>query len=203
MARAASCSISDRASATSSPPTRRQLLRDIRNQLAPGDMLLLGVDMVKDIPTLIAAYDDARGVTAAFNRNVLARINRELGADFDLMKFRHKVRWNGEHSRIEMHLESLHGARGLHPVARSLARPSAAAKPSIPKTATSSPSKARSTCWRRPASPSSNTGPIHIAGSASSSPASIKQTALVVGTDRVPHPGEIRMGQLAGSRPFG
>jgi uncharacterized SAM-dependent methyltransferase len=70
-------------------------------------MLLLGVDLVKDIPTTIAAYDDARGVTAAFNRNVLARINRELNADFDLMKFRHKVRWNGAHSRIEMHLESL------------------------------------------------------------------------------------------------
>jgi dimethylhistidine N-methyltransferase len=89
------------------PADARELLRDVRNQLAPGDMLLLGVDMVKDIPTLIAAYDDARGVTAAFNRNVLARINRELGADFDLMKFRHKVRWNGERSRIEMHLESL------------------------------------------------------------------------------------------------
>lgn len=89
------------------PADARELLRDVRNQLAPGDMLLLGVDLVKDIPTLIAAYDDARGVTAAFNRNVLARINRELGADFDLMKFRHKVRWNGERSRIEMHLESL------------------------------------------------------------------------------------------------
>ncbi len=89
------------------PADARELLRDIRNQLAPGDMLLLGVDLVKDIPTLVAAYDDARGVTAAFNRNVLARINRELGADFDLMKFRHKVRWNGERSRIEMHLESL------------------------------------------------------------------------------------------------
>jgi dimethylhistidine N-methyltransferase len=89
------------------PADARELLHDIRNQLAPGDMLLLGVDLVKDIPTLIAAYDDARGVTAAFNRNVLARINRELGADFDLMKFRHKVRWNGERSRIEMHLESL------------------------------------------------------------------------------------------------
>jgi dimethylhistidine N-methyltransferase len=89
------------------PADARELLRDIRNQLAPGDMLLLGVDLVKDIPTLIAAYDDARGVTASFNRNVLARINRELGADFDLMKFRHKVRWNGERSRIEMHLESL------------------------------------------------------------------------------------------------
>ena len=89
------------------PPDARQLLRTIRKQLAPGDMLLLGVDMVKDIATLIAAYDDSRGVTAAFNRNVLARINRELGADFDLMKFRHRVCWNGEHSRIEMHLESL------------------------------------------------------------------------------------------------
>lgn len=89
------------------PAQGRELLRDIRKQLTPGDMLLLGVDLVKDIPTIIAAYDDARGVTAAFNRNVLARINRELGANFDLMKFRHKVCWNGEHSRIEMHLESL------------------------------------------------------------------------------------------------
>lgn len=85
----------------------RQLLRGVSRQLAPGDMLLLGVDLVKDIPTLIAAYDDASGVTAAFNRNVLSRINRELSADFDLVKFRHKVRWNGEYSRIEMHLESL------------------------------------------------------------------------------------------------
>lgn len=89
------------------PADARQLLRDVRNQLAPGDMLLLGLDLVKDVTTLIAAYDDTRGVTAAFNRNVLARINRELGADFDLMKFRHKVCWNGERSRIEMHLESL------------------------------------------------------------------------------------------------
>jgi L-histidine N-alpha-methyltransferase len=89
------------------PDDARRLLLNVRNQLAPGDMLLLGVDMVKDISTLIAAYDDASGVTAAFNRNVLARINRELGADFDLVKFRHKVRWNGAQSRIEMHLESL------------------------------------------------------------------------------------------------
>jgi uncharacterized SAM-dependent methyltransferase len=89
------------------PDDARRLLLNVRNELAPGDMLLLGVDMVKDISTLVAAYDDASGVTAAFNRNVLARINREMGADFDLMKFRHKVRWNGAHSRIEMHLESL------------------------------------------------------------------------------------------------
>lgn len=89
------------------PLDGRQLLRGISNQLSPGDLLLLGVDLVKDIPTLVAAYDDASGVTAAFNRNVLTRLNRELGADFDLIKFRHKVRWNGEQSRIEMHLESL------------------------------------------------------------------------------------------------
>ena len=83
------------------------VLRGIRGQLAPGDRLLLGVDMVKDLPTLLAAYDDARGVTAAFNRNVLLRLNRELGANFHTQCFRHRVRWNGELSRIEMHLESL------------------------------------------------------------------------------------------------
>ncbi len=89
------------------PTAARELLRGVRKQLAPGDMLLLGVDLVKDIPTLVAAYDDAKGITGLFNRNVLSRINRELGADFDVRKFRHRVRWNGEHSRIEMHLESL------------------------------------------------------------------------------------------------
>jgi L-histidine Nalpha-methyltransferase len=89
------------------PTASRDLLRSVRRQLTSGDMLLLGVDLVKDIPALVAAYDDAEGVTGQFNRNVLARLNRELGADFDLRKFRHRVRWNGEHSRIEMHLESL------------------------------------------------------------------------------------------------
>ncbi len=88
------------------PAAAQQLLRELGRQLAPGDMLLLGVDLAKDIPTLIAAYDDAKGITAAFNKNVLTRINRELGADFDLKTFRHRVRWNGEQSRIEMHLES-------------------------------------------------------------------------------------------------
>ena len=97
------------------PAASRELLRSVRKQLAPGDMLLLGVDLVKEIPTLVAAYDDASGVTANFNRNVLARINRELGANFDLRKFRHKVRWNGESSRIEMHLESLMAQEVLIP----------------------------------------------------------------------------------------
>jgi L-histidine N-alpha-methyltransferase len=86
------------------PEEARRLLLGVRNQLAPGDMLLLGVDMVKDISTLVAAYDDARGVTAAFNRNVLTRINRELGADFDVNAFRHRALWNAAESRVEMHL---------------------------------------------------------------------------------------------------
>jgi len=89
------------------PPAALELLRDVRAQLRPGDRLLLGVDMVKELPALLAAYDDAKGITAAFNRNVLMRINRELGANFHPQCFRHKVRWNGELSRIEMHLESL------------------------------------------------------------------------------------------------
>jgi L-histidine Nalpha-methyltransferase len=83
------------------------LLRQVRKQLAPGEALLLGVDMVKDHQILLKAYDDASGVTAAFNKNVLNRINREFGSDFNLRLFRHRARWNEEHSRIEMHLESL------------------------------------------------------------------------------------------------
>jgi L-histidine N-alpha-methyltransferase len=63
--------------------------------------------MVKDIRMLHAAYDDAAGVTARFNMNVLTRINRELGADFDPRLFRHQARWNAQESRVEMHLESL------------------------------------------------------------------------------------------------
>jgi L-histidine Nalpha-methyltransferase len=89
------------------PADALQLLRDIRKELNPGEKLLLGVDMVKDTQLLLTAYDDAAGVTAAFNKNVLVRINRELGADFNPNLFRHQARWNEECSRIEMHLESL------------------------------------------------------------------------------------------------
>lgn len=89
------------------PAAAMDVLRGVRGQLRTGDRLLLGADMAKDLPTLLAAYDDAKGVTAAFNRNILLRINRELGANFHPQCFRHKVRWNGEASRIEMHLESL------------------------------------------------------------------------------------------------
>ena len=75
-------STSDRASATSRP-RRRGILRNLRSEITAGDALLLGTDMVKDEATLVGAYDDSEGVTAAFNLNLLHRLNRELGADFD------------------------------------------------------------------------------------------------------------------------
>ena len=90
-----------------SPADAIELLRGVRAQLSPGDCLLLGTDMVKDVNLLLAAYDDAAGVTARFNLNVLVRINRELDANFNPKLFRHQARWNEGHSRIEMHLESL------------------------------------------------------------------------------------------------
>lgn len=95
------------------PPDALELLRDVRDGLTPGDKLLLGVDMAKDPGLLLAAYDDAAGVTAEFNKNILARINRELGANFDLRLFRHRAMWNAEHSRIEIYLESMAAQRVL------------------------------------------------------------------------------------------
>jgi dimethylhistidine N-methyltransferase len=83
-----------------------RLLADIRRSLSAGDAVLLGTDMRKSLDLLIPAYDDAQGVTAAFNKNLLRRINRELGASFKLSTFAHRIRWNQEQSRIEMHLES-------------------------------------------------------------------------------------------------
>ncbi|HEX7665938.1 MAG TPA: L-histidine N(alpha)-methyltransferase [Polyangiaceae bacterium] len=83
------------------------LLQDVRKALRPGAAFLLGTDLVKDPSTLVAAYDDAAGVTAAFNKNMLVRINRELGAHFDVDRFAHRAIWNHDKSRIEMHLESL------------------------------------------------------------------------------------------------
>lgn len=81
-------------------------LQHIRSHLQPGDFFLLGADLVKDVDTMITAYDDPTGVTAAFNLNVLGRMNRELQANFDLRAFAHEVRWNNEERRIEMHLLS-------------------------------------------------------------------------------------------------
>jgi dimethylhistidine N-methyltransferase len=88
------------------PRDAHDVLANLRAQLLPGDTLLLGTDLVKQIPTLLAAYNDAAGITAAFNLNVLTRLNRELSADFKLEKFCHRASWNPTESRIEMHLES-------------------------------------------------------------------------------------------------
>jgi L-histidine Nalpha-methyltransferase len=87
-------------------PAARVFLRRIRHVLQPGDLLLLGADLVKSEPALQLAYDDPLGVTAAFNKNLLVRINRELGGDFNLRAFDHRAAWNPDEQRIEMHLVS-------------------------------------------------------------------------------------------------
>lgn len=87
------------------PSGAAALMRRFRDEIG-AEQLLIGVDLIKDEPTLVAAYDDAQGVTAAFNRNLLVRINRELDGDFDVEAFRHVALFNGEENRIEMHLES-------------------------------------------------------------------------------------------------
>lgn len=86
------------------PPGCDALLRGIRGSLRPGDGLLLGTDLVKAEADLLLAYDDPLGVTAAFNRNVLVRVNRELGGDFLIDQFAHRAVWNETASRVEMHL---------------------------------------------------------------------------------------------------
>lgn len=95
-----------------SPEEGVSILRRLRGHLSkPGDALLLGIDLApchaKSVDRLLAAYDDAAGVTGQFNLNLLTRLNRELGADFQLERFAHRARWNATESRIEMHLESL------------------------------------------------------------------------------------------------
>ena len=93
-----------------SPAEARAILANLRMQLRSGDALLLGTDLApgpcKSVEDLLRAYDDASGVTAAFNLNILDRLNRELGSDFDLESFSHQARWNAAESRIEMHLAS-------------------------------------------------------------------------------------------------
>ena len=88
-------------------PAAAEFLRAIRGALGPGDALLLGADLVKPERALQLAYDDPLGVTAAFNRNLLVRINRELDGTFDLDRFAHVAVWNAAARRVEMHLESL------------------------------------------------------------------------------------------------
>jgi L-histidine N-alpha-methyltransferase len=86
------------------PRSATDLLRHFRDLLGTGALLLIGMDRVKPVERLIAAYDDPEGVTAAFNLNLLHRMNRELGADVPIDAFRHEARWNDILSRIEMHL---------------------------------------------------------------------------------------------------
>ena len=88
------------------PGPRASFLSSLSDTLQPGDSLLLGTDLVKDVGRLVRAYDDSAGVTAKFNRNVLAVVNRELDADFDLDAFEHVARWNAEEERIEMWLRA-------------------------------------------------------------------------------------------------
>ena len=89
------------------PGQRATFLGDVRRTLDPGDAFLLGIDLVKDPARLVAAYDDARGVTAEFNKNVLSVLNRELGADFDPDAFAHVAVWDADREWIEMRLESV------------------------------------------------------------------------------------------------
>ena len=106
------------------PAEAAAILRTLRSHLLPGDALLLGTDLApgphKPVATLLAAYDDAAGVTAAFNKNILTRLNRELDADFVLDNFTHSARWNAAESRMEMHLESL-TAQTVHVAGSSIA----------------------------------------------------------------------------------
>lgn len=88
------------------PGHATDFLRAVRETLQPRDALLIGMDLAKSPTILIPAYDDALGITARFNLNVLARLNREWGADFQLESFRHVALWNAVESRMEMHLES-------------------------------------------------------------------------------------------------
>jgi uncharacterized SAM-dependent methyltransferase len=93
------------------PPAAHDFLTEIRRALRPGDALLLGADLVKPVGDLMKAYDDPLGVTAAFNKNLLLRMNRELLADFDLSAFDHRAVWNAEQKRVEMHLVSRRSQR--------------------------------------------------------------------------------------------
>jgi L-histidine Nalpha-methyltransferase len=104
------------------PRRAARFLRDVRAALEPGDELLLGADLVKPEKDLVLAYDDPLGVTAAFNRNVLARMNRELGADVDLESFAHRAVWNAGEGRVEMSLVSNRAQTVRIPRARLEAR---------------------------------------------------------------------------------
>ena len=101
---------------------RLTLLAELRSELLPGDCLLFGFDLEKSKTRLIKAYDDPAGVTAAFNRNVLGRVNRELGSDFDLASFAHSARYDERNRRVEMHLVARRSQRVRIPGAGGVCR---------------------------------------------------------------------------------
>jgi L-histidine N-alpha-methyltransferase len=103
-------------------PAADDFLREVRAVLQSGDSLLLGTDLEKEVDAQLLAYDDPAGVTSAFNLNLLARINRELGADFRLRDFRHLALWNADERRMEMHFESVRRQRVSIPSAGLLLR---------------------------------------------------------------------------------
>ena len=139
------------------PPEALGLLRQIAAALRAGDPLLLGADLVKPERDLLLGYDDPLGVTAAFNRNVLLRINTELGAEFDLASFAHDARWNGAASRVEMHLVS--GRRQVIEIPRArAASPSNAANRFGPRAPTSSSRAGSSSSAHGQDSPCRNSG---------------------------------------------
>lgn len=89
------------------PAMAVDLLRSMRATLGDGAMVMIGFDRIKDLSVLIPAYDDSQGVTAAFNLNLLSRINRELQGNIPIDTFQHVARWNDVHQRVEMHLQSM------------------------------------------------------------------------------------------------
>ena len=133
------------------PRTATDLLRSFRDLLGDGAQLLIGMDRVKPVERLLAAYDDPQGVTAAFNLNLLERINRELDGDIPIDAFRHEARWNDILSRIEMHLVATRDVDFTD--RRPRASPSPKARRSTPRTATNTGVAAPACCCLPAAGP--------------------------------------------------
>ncbi len=151
-----------------SPDEALRFLRQVRTAGGDDARLVIGVDLVKDAPLLDAAYDDALGVTAAFNRNLLNHVNRLAGTDFDVRDWRHVAFFNSAASRIEMHLEARREVQVRVPAAANAGgRPLrfAAATASIPRTPGSTGRRISPTCCSRQALPTPPSGPIAPAGS--------------------------------------
>ena len=151
------------------PEPRSSFLADIASGLEPGDAFLLGTDLVKHTDRLVAAYDDAAGVTAEFNRNVLRVVNRELDADFDPDAFAHRAIWDPTNEWIEMRLRA-DRAQPCGSSASASTWSSPTVRSCAPRSAPSSAARASRPSWPRPASSSPIGGPTPPATSPSPSP---------------------------------